>query len=342
LRENVDGYGDTFDKYFEDNRTPKMTYLTNQSGTAGMWAVPETQTQIQGWYDWELPEEATHDGTGSTVTTSFNYKFFYSRPTMMAMIYPIMVHNQLLDQKFRDVPLRDQNDVLKSYAYHTRVLAEFESAKMSQQQLIDFGYSIPTFDEFMPRAVPIKTQRLVTVLFTIDDIDPTLFLNLTNLGQVQFTPEILEYMKSEGNYMTRPGMSVINVALYRDDVMVGANPPVIDIDADLNVRALTPINRRQQHHIRVGLLLDLDLLRGDALSRLQNHPNAALQILQAIDPTLEARGYLSKVVGDNFISKASLRMAIANILPANNPSGSRMQYNTVQVMFVETHHTRAV
>jgi hypothetical protein len=316
-----------------------MTKLTNLSGSASMWAVPETQVDLQGWFDWEqVPDESTKDSSGDTFTGTFNYKFYYARPIEVAMVYPIVVHNQLLDKKFRDVPLEDHNEVMKRYSYSGRVYNAFRGAELSKQQLTDFGYSIPTFDEFMPMSVPIRSRRLLTVLFTIDEADPTLFLNLGQLGQKQFTPEILEYLKAERDYLVQPGMSAIHVGLYKHQFMIETNPAPITIDADLNVRGTGVTNLRVQHHLRIGLLTDLDFLRGDALARLQEHGKAAIQILLAIDPTLADRGYLPKLIGDNFVSRGSLRMAIANVRPENKPTGFTAHFNSVQFVVVETNH----
>lgn len=342
LRENVAGYGVDFDTYFDGLRDPRMTVVTNMSGAAKMWVVPETQTRIQGWFDWELPEEPQRDGPGETHTISFTYKFSYARPDEIAMIYPIMVHNQLLGQKYRDVPLQDHNDLQKAYAFTTRVLENFAGAKGEEGQAVEFGYAIPTFDEFMPQTVPLHSRRLVTVLFTIDPNNPSLFLNLGDLGQKQFSPEILEYMRAEHEYLTKPGMSAINVALYKNEFLIEPNPPAIQVDADLNVIGLSEPNLRVQHHIRVGLLTDLQLLKGGALQRLQDHGQAAIQILQAIDPTLEPRGFMPKLIGDNFVSKTSLLIAINNARPTKSPINGLPNMNHVQVMFVETNHEHNV
>lgn len=335
LRENVAGYGDTFDKWFDDNRHPKMTVLTNQSGTATMWAMPETQVRVQGWFDWQLPEEPVKDGAGEAVTISFNYKFTYARPTEIAMIYPIMVHNQLLDQKYRDTPLEDQNDVQKVFSEFGRVMNYWEAAKLSDNQITEYGYSIPKFDEFMPESVPIASRRLLTLLFSVDLDKPNEFLTLTSLGQRQIHPDIIAYMKSEHDNLVKPGMCAINVALYRNQFLIDPNPIPLAIDEDLKVTATTPIQLRLQHHLRIGLLTDWDMLRAGALSRLQDHGRAAILMLLAIDPTLYERGYLPVLIGDNFVSKTSLLLAIGNVRTKNqaiSPTGMQ----TVQTCFIET------
>ena len=336
LRENVAGYGESFDEYFKANRAPSMTQLTNQSGTASLWVVPETQVQVQGYFDWELPEESVKDGSGEAVTTSFTYKFFYARPTEVAMIYPIVVHQQLLDQKFRDVPLEDHNDVRTSKSIIGRVFGAFQSDTPTQEQLLEYGYSIPTFDEHRPKMIPKTTRRLITGLVTIDDATSHYLLNLGALGERQFTPDVLAYMRAEYLNLTKPGLCVFNVALYKNEFLIAFDPPAIIIDADLNVDTVNPPDLRVQYHVRISLLTDLELLRNQALFRLQDHGRAAQQILLAIDPTLKERGFLPPLIGDNFVSKTSLLIAIANIRPRMYPATASAQFFTVQTLFVQT------
>jgi hypothetical protein len=340
LRENVAGYGEDFDTYFESHRTPKMTMLTNLSGTAELWAVPETQTRIQGWFDWETPEETQKEGDTGPYTISFNYKFRYARPTAIEMTYPIMVHNQMLDKKFRDVPMQDHTDVEKSYSMTARIFHSLEGSQWSDKQVQDFGFSIPAFDEFWPRMTPISTQRLLTILFTLDDTNPHQFLNLADLKSRKFNADILAYMKAERDYLALPGMSAINLALYKNEFLIANDPPPFKVDENLNVVGLLSTNYRVQHHLRVSLFTDWQSLRGGALTRLQDHGRAAIMMLMAIDPSLKTRGFLPALIDDNFVSKTSLLIAVNNLRPVRTPviHGPTGLMMTVQTLFAETSH----
>lgn len=337
LRENVAGYGDKFEEYFDQYRLPKMTQLTNQSGSAFMWVVPETQAGIQGWFDFDLPDEASKEGEAGAVATTFTYRFYYQRPTALVMVYPLQVHNQLIDYRYRDFEITDHNDVLKEYSQSSRLMLPFEGAKLTEQMVTEWGYAIPTFDEFMPISTPIKSRRLITAMLQIDGANPQTLLNLGELGQKQFTDDMLAYLKAERAYLTHPGGSAIDVTYYKGRSMIDINKPSIIVDEDLNVIAQTPINLREQHHVRIGLLIDWYLLKGDALSRMEDHGRAAIAMLLAIDPSLYERGYLPELIGDNFVSKSSLLTAMQNIRPLMAPVGSNVyRSNTVQILFVDT------
>lgn len=336
LRENVAGYGDTFDKYFEEHRHPKITKLTNQSGDAELWVVPETQCRVQGWFDFELPDEPSKDGEGDTWLISFTYKFRYDRPTNIAFVYPLMVHNQVLDKRFRDDPVQDQDDVIKSYAMGTRTLVPFEGGHDAFNYTHRVGYAMPTFDEFMPQSIPLRTMRLLTIMFTLDEADPMNFLNLTQLGERKFTPEIVEYMKAEAPYLTKPHASMITLSLYRNEILIDPSPFVVD--SQLNVRGTTNPQFRLQHHLRISLLTDLFFLKGKALDRLAEHGKAAIQMLEAIDPTLKERGFMPELLGTNYVTRQSLLRASENIIPGDAPRGRMALFNTVQVLFIQSNH----
>jgi hypothetical protein len=339
LRENVAGFDEDFETYFAKHRTPKMTMLTNLNGTAKMWAVPETQTRIQGWFDWgEAPEKATRDGDGGTYTVSFNYIFRYARPSEVYMMYPIVVHNQMLDKKFRDVKLEDHNDLETVASMNSRLFRSFEGALWSDKQVQDFGFSVPSYDEFWPAMTARNTRRLLTLLFTLDQMNPRLFMNIGTVKNRQFHPDILAYIRAEREYLAKPAMSAINIGLYKNEFLIDHDPVPFTIDADLNVVGKLSINWRVQHHLRISLFTDWQSLRGGALQRLQDHGRAAILMLLAIDPTLKQRGFLPVLIDDNFVSKTSLLIAIQNMQPMETPvfMGPTGMMYTVQTVFVET------
>jgi hypothetical protein len=335
LRENVDGYGESYDEYFEKRRHPRMTVQTNLNGAASLWSVPETQMKVQGVFDFETPEVGSKEDDVGTWTISFAYKFTYQRPTEIVMSYPLVVHNQVISSKFRPAPLKTEDDVVQEHSLTTRVLVAFDEPTLTSQAVHErMGFSIPSFDEFVPSSIPIKTMRLLTILFTIAPENPELFLSLKDLGSKKFSNDIMQYLIDESEYLTKTYMSAITVNFYRDEFLISPTP--LRITKDLDVYGTTDINLRHQHHLRIGLVKDLFLLKGNALERLRNHGRAAIQILDTIDPTLKTRGFMPQLIGDNYISKASLLLAMENMRPANGTLGNMIQFGTVQNLIVET------
>lgn len=334
MRESIAGYGETYDDYFISHSHPRITKQTNLNATAGLWTIPETQMKVQGWFDFETPENGSKEDDADTWTISFSYKFTYYRPTEIAMIYPLIVHNQLIPSTLRPEPLETEDDVIQAHSLSTRVLVAFDHPTQIAKSVHDQnGYSIPSYDEFMPSSVPLQTVRLLTALFTIDEQNPSLFLSLKNLGSKKIDEDLLQFMADEAQYLTQPYMSVVGISFYRNEFLISPTP--LKVTKDLDVIGTTEINLRHQHHIRIGLLKDLFLLKGNATERFRNHGRAAIKILDTLDPTLKARGYLPPLIGDNYISKASLLMAMENMRP--NQSGPHLvNMVTVQTLIVET------
>lgn len=339
MREKVDGYGDTFEQYWAANRHPKITELTNMAGLSSTWSVPETQMQVQGWFDFETPEVGGKDGEGDTWTISFAYKFNYERPVQMAMEYPLMIHNQLLSKKYRPPPQVTEDDVLKTYAAGTRVMSHWAYGGGVIQAAARDGYALPSYDEFIPASVPINTMRIITAMIAVDKDNPTLFWSLKNMGTKEFTPEMLAYLTAEAPYLTQPYRSAISVNFYRNSLLIDPTP--LRVDANLDIYATTDINLRMQHHIRVSLVSDWFILNPAALERLREHGQACIQMLEALDPSLRARGYMPALIGDNYISKPSLLVALENLRPHDRPTARAHVMNTVQTLFVQAEHLPA-
>jgi hypothetical protein len=176
--------------------------------------------------------------------------------------------------------------------------------------------------------------RVLTVLFTIDEVNPDFYLSLKELGSKQFTPEILAYLAAEAQYLTRPYESAIMVSFYRNEHLI--NPTPLTINRELELRGTGGINLRHQHHVRISLVQDLHLLRNGAIERLREHGRAAIQILDALDPSLRKRGFLPAIIGDNYITKTGMLLAIENMLPSKRLPGQYVYNATVQTLIVST------
>jgi hypothetical protein len=333
MRETVAPYGDSYEKYFKEHATPIITELTNMNGSAKVIAVPEVQMQVQGWFDFEVPDAGSKEDESEAWYTSFTYKLRYDRPIGVVMTYPLIVHNQVLPQKLREKPVPTEDDVLKSYSQSVRVLNHFYQGRQVADYVHRVGYSIPTYDEWLPKSVPNDTIRLLTLLITIDAANPTLFLNLRDLGQKKFSSEILVWMMEEAQYLTRPYASPMMVTFYRNEFQIGPTP--LRINANLDVIATTPIMLRDEHHIRISIVTDLTMLPEVAIARLRKHGTAALQILEVIDPTLIDRGFMPKVQKGNYITRADMINAIDHIRPMKPHGNWLMLQQTVQKFFIQ-------
>ena len=100
-RESVEGYGQSVTEYIMSNASNRLTLVADVANKSSVLAIKETQSRIVGLYDFEIAPEKTErdENTGSWIST-MAYSFSYNRPTEMSIKYPVIVHNQLMPEKY--------------------------------------------------------------------------------------------------------------------------------------------------------------------------------------------------------------------------------------------------
>lgn len=294
LRETVDGYGETYDDYFRANATQRASVLTTLAGTRGAWGISEKQMRIVGWFDFEGgPELGSREDEGDTWTISFSYKFKYDKPIACVMFYPLMIHNQLIGQKYRPSEgVYEVENHVRSYSLSALHFNEFEKGKRIQN--IQKGIAIPAYDEFIPGNVVTSTIRLFTALTSVDETSNVL-MNMCELGDIELHPEIIKFMVTEAPYMSKSYDSIFSLSLYQSVDLLDDN--MVKIDSALNVSSVNTLSLRSYYHIRLSIVSNLFLLKKEALDRLRENGVVLGLILEMIDPTLRGKGLLPTIIG---------------------------------------------
>lgn len=320
MRENVAPYGEDYDLYFKNNTTKNATVLTTQTGTQSAWGISEKQLRIVGYFDFEgVPEQGSKEDEGDTWTISFAYKFKYDKPIACVMFYPLMIHNQLVDQNFRPNPVTDVISPLNKTDYNYSLSAfNFNSYdKSANPPSIWPGVAIPEFDEFFPSSIPSGTTRVFTALVNIDTTNPLFLLSLRDMGNTVIHPEILNFLVGEVPYLFKPRESVFTLNLYRGIDLLENN--TLTIDSNLNINSVSPLSLRHYYHIRLGIVTDLTTINSRALDRLRNNGVAAMIVLNTIDPTLISKGCMPNLLGSNLNANNG---SLTNLNNGNNSNGS--------------------
>lgn len=340
LRENVAPYGQNWDTYFGLYATQRASIITTLAGTVPAWAISEKQLRVVGWFDFEgVPEVGGRENDGESWTIGFAYKFRFEKPIACAMSYPVMIHNQLLDEKYRrfvaDMPEKHE----RSYNLTTGFLTEFE--KGAQLNGIPSGYAIPAFDEFYPSDMLPDTTRVFTALTSIDQNDPLYLFTLTELGTFDFDPEVLEFLKGEIPYLTKPYFSLFNISLYsQHDWLHYSN---IKIDSNFRVTSSKPLDLRKYHHVRFSIVDDWTKLSKDALDRLRKYGKVVIKCLEAIGYNGEIPTELIDAIyaGNGYVTREVMR-GIINVMDRLDALRKvdyekRYCFNTVGVLFVQAY-----
>ncbi len=340
LREKQAGYNQSFETYFKEHATQRLTMLTNLAGTKDAWAISETQMRIQGWFDFEgVPEMGSKDNDTDTWTISFAYKFRYDKALACSMHYPLMIHNQPLSKKFRDSkPPYELEDQQRSYSLSMYGFSFFEKNPCLIPDQATTGVGIPEVDDFIPSQVIPKTIRVLTALVTINETDKRTLIDFNSLGKYKLNEIFMDFLEeSEAPYVHKPYQSIIQLTAYRntniipDRFVTMNNKSVVSITEDLNLR--------DYHHVRLSLCNDLTYLSKDAIERFRKYGCAFRLIMSVIEPRLLDEGLLPESMCRlNYVTMDQFNK-VSNFLDRYNYSlGNRQiyQFNTVMNLYVQT------
>lgn len=325
LRENVAGYGEAFDSYFAKHLSDKASIKTNQGGKAVVWGIDERQIRIQGIFDFEgVPEKGSKEDGNDTWTINFSYKFEYQKPIMFNMVYPIVIHNQVLNKKYRPTEkayrLEDQN---RSFSMSGRAYNHFESDTSILKYKGNDGVSIPPFDEFVPKTILPSTINVVTCLVVIDtdtNGNPRKLMNLSELGDTSMNKNILDFIKTiEYPFMGKDYHSIFSLSLYRAGSLIESGSLVID--NKLDVYSTFDLDLRQTYRIRIGLVTNFTYLRKEALDRIKSVPGLGDILIRAIDSCICKYGNHPDI-GKSQMSDVDRKLVDAAPAPLMDPNAN--------------------
>lgn len=281
LRENVAGYGDTFEQYFADPKhcSPRFTHLTNDDGSwKSMPTIAEKQMRVLGWYDFDtIPEEGSKGNDSSAWTINFTYTVRFDRPLGIIFEYPLMVHNQLLDQSLRPDydeeygPMHAEGPQ-RFFSLGGILMEWFGAYDERRLQQVKWGFNVPKFDEFASADFKPGTVKLYDIMVAINANDRHDLTNLLPGDEVKIDKDILRFIvESEWPYMTRTHKSVLQLSLYNQHGLL--NDSYLRFNKELDITASRNLNLRNAYHVRFGLYVDWTYLDKDAIDRLRKYPD---------------------------------------------------------------------
>lgn len=321
LREAQGGYNETFEQWWTKCASKKFTVLMDAAGKPRDIVFKETQLNFLGWFDFTVAPEPTKGDTGSLWTISFDYVVRMDKPAVMVFHYPFVIHNQLLPKKYSgnnldlrypamvgDKSLSNQrNDFFRSLEMHYNTTRR--------------PIRIPYYDDWQPSQRLLFVSVLYDILTGPAPTDRRTLINFDQLedaelgGRYELKPHFLEYVRACGQGIFQQGMSVFCVYVYENGGQI--QPQDLELLPDLTVRTRYDMDFRKRYHVRIGILADLSLLQRPAVDQLLNTPDVCLDTLKGLDPSLEKKGLLPRVVGGRLVNRADYTKAVAEILDTN-------------------------
>ena len=312
LQETVAPYGRDFETYLTQYFNTRARQLSTLAGTQQKWSVAETQGRVVGWFDFEgEPEDGAKVDGNAAWTISFSYKIRFDKPVATEIIYPLVIHNQMIDAQFRPTaaPARVE-DTKTTYSLSAGALAHFEIDRFSKNNGLP-GFSVPDFDEFYPKvgSIPLPTVRIATFLVQIDETNPTMLLDMKNdLGDFQLDPAVQDFMIGEGAALTVMGQSVLNVSVYQGTVLM--NPAAYSIDNTLKITLRDTPDLRQTYHVRLAMHTHPSQLYQAARDRLRKNCRVAFKLLTGLCPGLITDHVLTVCNPDNSVPRGDFLNAL--------------------------------
>lgn len=338
LREKIAGYGEDYSTYLKKYGTKRFTTLSDQAGRNTRLAIAESQRQVQGWFDFNgVPEHESKEGDGDVWTINFSYHVEIDKPLGVNFDYPVSVHQQVIDQRYRPLPEERQYDPRNFEEQRTlsgSFMRHFEEGRLPSRLDCTPGITVPFYDEFVPEVVPQYTKRLWTALTTINAQDPRSLLNLLEFKDLRYDPDLLCLLKREAPYMNKPYQSIFVLTLFRD--FAPLDPWLFSVDKDLNVKAEVDLDLRSVYHLRLAFVTDLKKLSKETIDRIRECGDGLIKIISCIDPTLKDSGLLPGIIGENTVPRKDIEDAIKEIDRNHLSWGDMYQFFTVETLFIRT------
>lgn len=256
-REYQGGYDESFGRWLVDHSTKKFTAIQNQNGGQTDLVIGETADNVQGAWEFDTPPFVTKSNNLGSWQAEFSYKFEFDKTIAMNIQYPVMIHNQLLDDSML-AAVRQPSYRGKLYRKPLQQ-SRFEGIQedLGEEYTGDeMGWLIePSFDEWQ---LPMFDQKMIPqyqVLLQLNPDDLKDLVNLKELGPYVFTDRALSYLSLVKHYAFMHRQSIIQFVLFEDDDML--DPDLIEVDDQLNVRCKHDLDIRKQYHLAVYIDSDL-------------------------------------------------------------------------------------
>jgi hypothetical protein len=286
LREAQAGYGDSLGDYLQEHYTKRAKVLSTQSGNdrSMLLVIGETQVGIQGWFDFDLPVEEEKNEGGPSYLVQFNYKFSYHKPISLNVVYPQIIHNQLISPDFIVMRERTEDPLsLPTYKSDYRfALDHFDLlARIPRKPL--GGTSIPEYDEWIPDSVQAYTTSLINWMVVFSQRNMVLALDEADIHGTGFTEDVMALMRIHGDKMVHLGQSPFHFGIFRGKEPVADGVLKVNVtDTAFTIETTEPVDLRQSYHLRLSFCTEIEKYSEAALLDMHVNGLVTLKIFQSV------------------------------------------------------------
>lgn len=287
LREAQAGYGDAFMDYIMAHMTEGFQHRSNLNGTHKEPIVNEMHmSKVAAVNDSAFYNEVEVDN--GIFEVSMPVTLFYKRIVAVKVTYPATIHGQFIDRKWVDrfIP---REALVKELGYDAPLRYSpqgyLKANKTGFFHLGDGGSRPVEWDDFFPIYPNPDTQTVSLLPIAVDEHDPTLMFNLTELDG-DFIPDgVIPYLRKYWEEHNKMHKSIVQIELYSIDEK-GERRQWVLIDENLNLRTQWPMNVRARQYVRITLLKDLAMATPIHTRDLLEDPDIFIPLLKLYDPDI--------------------------------------------------------
>lgn len=317
LREAQAGYSESIETYFKKCFSPKATTLTDMKGSNPTLAIREQQNCAVGYFNFDIPPEKEKTDEGAVWEVSVEYTLIYDKPISLSVKYPVLVHNQMLPERWFDQEgvYREEaeNDAPShSQEAYDRVIAT--QGRAHDRRMVSGAY-YPKWDDWFPKLGQRHTSTIIRIMLMVSPTDLTEVCNLTQLGPYNIHPLLIPFIQENYRYLPFNHESPFVVEVFQDDDLI--DPKDIVVGNDLNVRISFDMSLRRTYRLRLSLVNNLTILSDAAIKRLLKHGNLCLAILVALEPRLVDWSLIPGLNPDGSVKRDEFWEAVQKIKTTN-------------------------
>lgn len=282
----VETHHDWLYKHIDEQVTRKTTV----AGTQEHLAKNEVQRLILGKFDFlGAPDKPDGDDGGTKHIITFNYELHYERPYAIAIDYPVMIHNNIIDRQLIDRERRySYTDKLHIPSRFVHFIDEFNPLGSIDPR--DQGVCVPHYMQWFPTFHLPYTETLYRLSIRVTNDSRRSLFNIGNLGQVNFKESVINYILSIGRRVFEHRNGLILITLHENDkILSGSN---LTIDVDGNVSTTFDMDIRKRYNIHITAYFRLRHMDQQAQYELRRDPDLCNLILAGLDQRLVEQGIL--------------------------------------------------
>lgn len=320
-------YGQPLGAYLRKHFSDKVETRSHVNGKGKRLVVEETQRNIQGVLEFDEIPKAQKEG--NVFTISFNYTIYYERPFAMVMDYPLVVNNNLVSSALMPRVNRNESLRIDSSVVRDWFDGAINVARPTQGRV--GGFSIPHFDSWNVPYPPKDTGSVFKILITVDSNDPSLILNINELGEYTLNEDIVELMEQSGRMLFEYAHSPVLISFYEDDVIVSPSR-LLYMNGEVRLDG-EELNPRKNYHLRIALITNLAMLSEPAWDLALLNGRATRSILLALDPTLISKGLMPTLYNGR-LDEIEFRKAVEHVRHTSKNFSALGEVDRVRVAFL--------